>query len=187
MKMQPPEILGAFFGLSELLLTLFKRSGKKAVSKDRHSLKLIWLVNTTAIVLGIAAAYRLHSCQLPWPKAARETGYGLFVLGLVLRWHAVFYLGRFFTTNVAIAADHRVIDSGPYRFIRHPSYAGALLAVFGFGLTFQNWACLLIIFVPCFVVNQWRIRIEEQALLAALGEPYRNYLQRTKRLIPLVY
>ena len=67
MTMQPPEILSIFFGVSELLLTLFKRSKKNAVSKDRHSLKLIWLVNTTAIVLGIAAAYRLHFWQLPWP------------------------------------------------------------------------------------------------------------------------
>jgi len=186
-RIPPPEILGAFFGLSELLLTLFKRSGKKAVSKDRHSLKLIWLVNTTAIVLGIAAAYRLHSCQLPWPNVTRKAGYGLFVLGMALRWYSVLYLGRFFTTNVAIAANHRVIDSGPYRFIRHPSYAGALLAVFGFGLTFQNWACLLIIFAPCCAVNLWRIHIEEQALLEALGESYQNYLQRTKRLIPVIY
>jgi len=187
MKMPPPEFLGIILGVSEFLLTLFKRSGKNAVSKDRYSLGIIWLVNGLAIVSGIFAVHQFHQCRLPWPNTCLELGYCLFVLGLALRWHAIIYLGRFFTTNVAIAADHRVIDTGPYRFIRHPSYAGGLLALFGFCLSFQNWASLLIIFIPCFAVNHWRIHIEEKALLEALGEPYRNYMQRTKRLIPLLY
>jgi protein-S-isoprenylcysteine O-methyltransferase Ste14 len=80
-----------------------------------------------------------------------------------------------------------LIDSGPYHFVRHPSYAGNLLAVVGFSLSFQNWASILLIFVPCCAVILWRIHIEEEALLGALGEPYRGYMRRTKRLIPLLY
>jgi protein-S-isoprenylcysteine O-methyltransferase len=89
--------------------------------------------------------------------------------------------------NVAIATDHRVIDSGPYRFMRHPSYAGSLLAVFGLSLGIHNWASLLIIFVPICAVTLWRIHIEEQALTMALGQAYRDYASRTKRLVPLIY
>jgi protein-S-isoprenylcysteine O-methyltransferase len=187
MKMPPPEILGITIGVSEFLLTVFKRSRKNAVSKDRHSLEIIWLVNLVAIAFGVVAAYRLYWCRLPWPQACLDAGCCLFVLGLALRWYSIIYLGRFFTTNVAITADHRVIDTGPYRFIRHPSYAGALLALLGFCLSFQNWASLLIIFIPCFAANRWRVHIEEKALLGALGEPYRLYMQRTKRLVPLIY
>jgi protein-S-isoprenylcysteine O-methyltransferase Ste14 len=172
---------------SELLLTLLKRAKSNAISRDRHSLGLLWLVKSAAVTVGIIAAYRLRSCRLPWPTTAREIGYCLFVLGLALRWYAVIYLGRFFTTNVAIATDHRVIDTGPYRLIRHPSYAGSLLLVFGFSLSIGNWASLLIIFAPCCAVTLWRIHVEEQALTGALGQAYRDYMCRTKRLIPLIY
>ena len=169
------------------MLTLFKRSKSNAVSRDRHTLGLIWLVNLSAITLAILSAYRLPACRLPWPGLALKIGCCFFVLGLALRWYSIIYLGRFFTTNVAIAKDHRLIDSGPYRYIRHPSYSGALLAVFGFALSFSNWASFLIVFVPVCVVQLWRIHVEEDALISGLGEQYRAYMQRTKRLIPLIY
>ena len=171
---------------SEFLLTLFKRSKGKAVSKDRFSLGLIWLVNTVAFTFGIQAAYRLPGCRIPW-LVVSEIGYGLFAAGLVLRWYSVIYLGRFFTTNVAIATDHRVTDTGPYRWIRHPSYAGAQLTILGWCLTVGNWASLAIIWLPALAVQAWRIYVEEKALLEGLGEPYRSYRQRTKRLLPLIY
>jgi protein-S-isoprenylcysteine O-methyltransferase len=182
-----PEILGPLWGGSELVLTLVKRSKSDATSKDRHSLGLIWLVALSAVALGVAAAYQLHQCVLPWAKVVFPLACWLFVLGLALRWYAIIHLGRFFTTNVAIASDHRLIDTGPYRFIRHPSYTGSLVAVLGSTLSFGNWASLLIIFVPICAVTLWRIHIEEEALLGGLGEPYRRYMQRTKRLVPLIY
>ncbi len=144
-------------------------------------------MSLSAVAFGIAAAYRLPQCALPWPDRERELGCVLFFPGMALRWYAIIHLGRFFTTNVAIANDHYLVDSGPYRFVRHPSYTGSMLAVLGFLLTMANWASLLIIFVPILAVTLWRIHIEEAALLAALGEPYRAYMQRTKRLIPGIY
>jgi protein-S-isoprenylcysteine O-methyltransferase Ste14 len=183
----PAGILLLLWGISELLLTFFKHSKSNAISKDRHSLKLIWLVNLTAIALGIMAAYRLPAGRIHLGEIGLVIGRCLFVPGLVLRWWSIIYLGRFFTTNVAIATNHRVIDSGPYRFIRHPGYAGSLLALLGFCLCIYNWATWLIIFVPCCAVTLWRIHIEEQALTSALGQAYRDYMCRTKRLIPLIY
>jgi protein-S-isoprenylcysteine O-methyltransferase len=187
MTLYPSEILGLVWGASELCLALAKRSKSNAVSKDRHSMGAIWAVKLLAIALGVMASYHLPGCALPWPKQFFELGCGLFGLGLILRWYSIIHLGRFFTTNVAIAKDHRLVDSGPYRFIRHPSYAGDLLATFGFALIFINGTSLLIIFLPNCAVMLWRIHVEETALLAALGEPYRRYMQRTKRLVPLIY
>jgi protein-S-isoprenylcysteine O-methyltransferase Ste14 len=186
-RMRAAIIIALLWGLSEFLLMCFKRSKSNTVSRDRHSLRLIWLVNATAVPLSIAATYALRRCELPWPRIGLGIGCGLFAAGLALRWYSIRQLGRFFTTNVAIAADHRVIDSGPYRFIRHPSYAGGLLAVLGFGLSLQNWASLLILFVPFWCVTLWRIHIEEQALTSALGRVYTDYMNRTKRLLPLLY
>ncbi len=187
MTLNPSEIMGAVWGGSELCLALARRSKSNAISKDRHSMGLIWLVNLSAIILGILAAYQLYECRLPWPNRFQEISCGLFVLGLGLRWYAIIYLGRFFTTNVAIAKDHRLIDSGPYRFIRHPSYTGNLLVVLAFSLSFANWASFLIIFLPNCAVILWRIQVEEAALVEALGENYLNYQRRTKRLLPFIY
>ena len=111
----------------------------------------------------------------------------MFAAGLALRWYAILYLGRFFTVNVAISRDHRLIDTGPYRLIRHPSYTGALMAFLGLGVCIGNWASLAAMLIPTLLVFSWRIRVEEQALMAALGEPYRIYMQRTKRLVPAIY
>jgi protein-S-isoprenylcysteine O-methyltransferase len=88
---------------------------------------------------------------------------------------------------VSILAEHKLIDSGPYRYIRHPTYTGALLAFFGLGFCFGNWLSILFMTVPIIAAFLWRIRIEEHALNDALGEEYRAYTQRTKRLIPFGY
>ncbi|PYL73808.1 MAG: hypothetical protein DMF22_00625 [Verrucomicrobia bacterium] len=80
-----------------------------------------------------------------------------------------------------------MIDSGPYRHIRHPTYTGALLAFVGLGFCFGNWLSILFLTVPIIAAFLWRIRIEERALTDALGEDYHAYAARTKRLIPFVY
>jgi len=147
----------------------------------------MWLVTLTAIFFGILAAYRLPFCRMPSPEFVLKLAVCVFGVGLALRWYAVVYLGRFFTANVAIALDHRLIDSGPYRFVRHPGYAGSLLAVFGLGMSFHNWASLVIIFASICAVTLWRIHIEEQALTKALGQEYSDYSGRTRRLIPGIY
>ena len=88
---------------------------------------------------------------------------------------------------VAIAAGHRLIDTGPYRFVRHPSYTGALMAFLGLALCLANWVSLAVMLIPVLLVFLRRMHVEEDALLRALGNQYRDYMQRTKRLIPAVY
>jgi len=187
MTVYSPQIIGPLWGASEFCLLLFKRSKSGAVSKDRHSLGIIWLVILAAIALSLAAADQLPSCRLPGSQLVTAVSCGLLLLGMALRWYAILYLGRFFTANVAIHAGHRVVDSGPYRFIRHPSYTGCLLTAVGYSMTLNNWASIVIIVLPCVAVMLWRIQVEEQALREALGEPYSSYMRRTRRLIPFIY
>src|SRR2546425_5466147 len=124
---------------------------------------------------------------LPHSSGFYLLGFCLFLGGLALRWYSIGYLGRYFTVDVSISAEHKLIDSGPYRHIRHPTYTGALLAFVGLAFCFGNWLTLLFLTVPIIGAFLWRIRIEESALLDALGEDYRAYMRRTKRLIPRVY
>ncbi len=187
MTIDPPLIIGTLWGVFELGVTLKKRSRTGSISHDNRSLGRIWLVNLCSIALGIVAANWLAACQMPWPELVVICGSCLFVLGLIMRCYAMAQLGRFFTADVAIAEDHALVDFGLYRFVRHPSYAGILLIDFGFALSFTNWASLLIVFVPFLFVMLYRIHLEEAVLLEALGEQYRSYMRRTKRLLPRIY
>ena len=114
-------------------------------------------------------------------------GVGIFAAALALRWYSIIHLGRYFTVNVAISEAHRVVDTGPYRLVRHPSYTGSLLAFLGLGICMANFAAIAVIMVPVTAAFLHRIRVEEAVLSGALGENYRRYMSHTKRLIPGIY
>ena len=114
-------------------------------------------------------------------------GVALMLGGVAFRWYAISVLGRFFTFEVAVHSGQTVVEAGPYRYIRHPSYTGALLTLIGLGLALGNWASLLTILVCMAVAYSYRISVEEAALVAALGEPYKQYMRRTRRLIPFLF
>jgi protein-S-isoprenylcysteine O-methyltransferase len=182
-----PTLVGTGFGLTELGLLLERRSGTASAATDRGSLGRIWIVVGIAIALSIVASVRFPQATSPALGELRWAGVLVFLLGLALRGYSIFYLGRFFTVDVRIVADQRVIDTGPYRLVRHPSYSGSLLEFLGLALTFGNWLSMLVLFVPACAVFIHRIRIEEEALCQGLGEAYRRYMARTHRLIPGVY
>ena len=180
--------VGLIYLASEVGLAAFKRAKSDAArSADRGSLSTLWLVIVASVFVAFAIPENAPAWSMRGAAASTALGLVLFVCGLALRWYAIVYLGRFFTVNVAIAADHRVIDRGPYRYIRHPSYTGALMAFVGFGFCFGNWGSLAAVTLPPVVAFMYRIRVEEAALSAALGEPYRDYMRRTKRLIPALF
>jgi protein-S-isoprenylcysteine O-methyltransferase len=179
--------LGLSFGLSEVALAIFKRAKTADASgADRGSLPLLWIVILASVYAAYSASYVAPQWHIRQTGLCFATGLAVFAVGLGLRWYAIVYLGRFFTVDVAIAADHRLVDSGPYRYIRHPSYTGALLALLGLGLCLCNWVSLAVILAPVLVFVR-RIQVEEAALLAGLGDGYRRYMQHTRRLIPGVY
>ena len=96
-------------------------------------------------------------------------------------------LGASFRTTVETHEGQSVVSSGPYRLIRHPSYSGILLICLGFGLTTQSWLSLACAVIPGLAALLYRIRIEEAALVAAMGSDYRAYQRRTKRLVPWLW
>jgi protein-S-isoprenylcysteine O-methyltransferase len=187
MRLPNPLLLGALYGLSELYLAFTRRSRTQAVSRDRRSLLVLWTVIVVSLWIGIQMVWLFPSATVAYRCAFYLFGFVLFLAGLALRWYSIGYLGRYFTVDVSISTEHRLVDSGPYRYVRHPTYTGALLAFIGLGFCFGNWLTVLFLTVPIIGAFLWRIRIEEHALIEALGEDYRAYMQRTKRLIPGVY
>ena len=180
--------LGLVYLISELLLTMTRRSHTRTGTKqDRSTLGMIWLVIMASVAAGIYVARHWPAAALPYGRIVAVTGVVLFIAGLFLRWWAIITLGRFFTVDVTIEKDHELVEQGPFRMVRHPSYSGVLLAFVGFALSLRNWAALLFIVIPIGAAFIHRMNVEEDALSGALGRRYADYMKRTKRLVPFVY
>jgi len=188
-------MLGWIFLASEVLLTITRRSRSKTGTKqDKSTLGMIWVVIGLSIAAGIFVTrssflwtHGLWMFELPHRQAVNIAAVVLFAAGLILRWWAIVILGRFFTVDVTIEKDHELVERGPFRFIRHPSYTGVLLAFVGWALTLRNWVAIAVVLVPIFIAFVRRMNVEEEALRAALGEKYLAYTKRTKRLVPFLY
>jgi protein-S-isoprenylcysteine O-methyltransferase Ste14 len=124
---------------------------------------------------------------MSWPWLAYCLGAALVVGGVALRVWAVLTLGGWFTTVVRVADDQRVVSDGPYRWVRHPSYLGLLVALGGLGLMLTDWASLAVAVLLPLATLGWRIRVEERALRDGLGAAYDDYAAGRKRLLPGIW
>ncbi len=145
------------------------------------------VVTTTAGAALVFPASGL-GLRMPGPSwLAVAVGIVLLVAGWAFRVWAVRALGRWFKVTVVVEPGQRVVDSGPYRLIRHPSYAGLLVALLGIGIALDSWASVAVaVGLPLLGVLR-RIGEEEETLLRELGTPYRDYARRTRRLVPGVW
>jgi protein-S-isoprenylcysteine O-methyltransferase Ste14 len=160
----------------EAVLAVRARGGEPA-GRDRSFVPLTLSV-LAGLALGVLAA-RSGELTLPGP--------GWWPLALGLRAWAVHELGRFFKFTVVVQAEHRVVDTGPYRLIRHPSYTGLLMAALGLGVALGTWLSIPACVAPPLIGFSIRLTHEERVLADELGEPYRRYMGRTRRLIPGVW
>jgi protein-S-isoprenylcysteine O-methyltransferase Ste14 len=142
--------------------------------------------------IGLVASWPIGHAVAPgasigagvWPVAL-----GLVIgwLGLLLRWWSFASLGRYFTVILTTSHDQPVIEHGPYRVLRHPSYTGLLLAFIGAGLIVGNWISASSAVGAILTALIYRVRTEEHALNDALGDRYRHYAATRARLIPYVW
>ncbi len=174
--------------LSEIILARARHSQTKASKElDKSSLTYLWITILLSTFIGVFLGLRDLGFVAAKNHFISTAGIFLLLLGLIIRWTAIVTLKKYFTVKVTIFENHQIIKKGIYRFIRHPGYAGSLLSFLGLGLSFSNWLSTLIIFIPILTAFIYRIRVEEKALLDAMGEEYLNYSKVTKRLIPKIY
>jgi protein-S-isoprenylcysteine O-methyltransferase Ste14 len=172
----------------EIVLSKRLRSEQDAQKLDRGTKLAVIVAANLAVVLGFISAvwFPAFSVGTHW-KTAFAAGIVIWLGGIIFCWYAIRTLGRFFTYDVAISSGQQVVERGPYRWLRHPSYLGSLLGELGFGMTLTNWLAIIIPPLCLGVVYLYRIHIEEQALSQGLGTPYREHMRRTWRLIPYVF
>lgn len=172
----------------EIVLSVMLRSGKNAKKSDKGSKAIVILAANLAMAVGfiVVTAFPSLSIHTHW-RALFDAGIVVWLGGTLFRFYSMRILGRFFTYDVAVSSGQYVVERGPYRWIRHPSYLGSLVANVGLGMTLTHW---LAIFLPALclgVAYAYRIAIEERALQEGLGTAYSEYMQRTWRLVPFVF
>ena len=119
------------------------------------------------------------------PNLAHTVGISIFLFGVCYRIWAIRTLGQFYSHRVQTVAQHRIVASGPYRFTRHPAYAGMIIANAGISIYFFNGVTIcvfLFILVPAILL---RIVIEERTLREVAG--YAEFAKKRKRLFPAIW
>lgn len=174
---------GGFF-VQELFLRQSGTASSLSVSHDEGGTTRTLLASS-----GLAYGLPLLLRRLPlpmMPPAAAATGLIMQACGLALRVWSMRTLGAFYTRTLRTTQDQHVVDTGPYRMIRHPGYAGALLVWIGLALTSRSAPASVVVAVLMGRAYQQRITAEEKLLQRALPE-YGGYRRRTKKLIPLIW
>jgi protein-S-isoprenylcysteine O-methyltransferase Ste14 len=167
--------------------TMLRHRGQGRLSSDPTAFAMAaGLIGGIAVAIFLASA--VHGATISggraWPVVA---GFLIMALGLGLRAWSVLTLGPFFIHSVSVVEGHQVVEHGPYRRLRHPSYTGLLVICAGVGLTLDNWLALAAVMLLPLAAVLIRIRAEEQALGRELGDAYRSYSMRTRRLVPGVW
>ena len=173
------------WGLSEIAISTMLRT-KTEPSKDAGTLKLVLMAAYASLFVAVFLAVR-DDGNFVTQSPVSILGLAMIVVGIAIRAWAIATLRHYFTVNVTLREGHRLIRSGPYRLVRHPSYTGALLSFYGFAIAVENlWAALVVV-VPITYAFFVRMRVEEGVLRSAFPDEYPAYERATRRLVPFVY
>lgn len=181
---------GVFTGV--VLLTVVPERRIKRQSRltprtqDVGSSRLLTVVAVTGVLAAFALGLAVPAADMRAPRMLFWCGLAAIVAARLLRLHAFRMLGESFTLVIHAAPGQPLVERGAYGRIRHPAYAAAGLAFIGVGMVFANWLSLGLLLGAWAVAYTYRVRVEERVLIAAMGDPYRAYMKRTKRFIPFI-
>jgi len=118
---------------------------------------------------------------------SNSIGIFLFFFGFALRIYSIKTLGKLFTFEVGLRKDHKLIKTGPYSMIRHPSYLGYIIMSIGLYTFLGTFFGIFISLIICLILYLKRIPIEEHILKNKFGKDFEEYKSKTYKILPYIY
>jgi protein-S-isoprenylcysteine O-methyltransferase Ste14 len=163
-----------------------RRKSKTTYSGDKGSLWVLYTLITAgyflAFFIGATKIGRIHAWDTFFP-----IGMILVTIGLITRIYSMATLKQYFTYSVAKVDEHKLVETGIYKVVRHPGYLGQLIIFIGISIAISNWLSILAMAIPIAIGYGYRINVEERFMLKQFGNKYLDYQKRTKRIIPMLY
>jgi protein-S-isoprenylcysteine O-methyltransferase len=160
-------------------------SGRTA---DRGSFFGFFVAIPLSLVIAFNAAAYLQELRITLVQPALAwVGIVMIWAGMAFRLWAILTLGAFFRTSVVVQDGHRLVSSGPYRWLRHPAYTGVIVTMVGLGLALSNWVSLAALAILPSLAIAWRMSVEERALTEQFGEAYQDFCKTRSAVLPAVW
>ncbi|MCA1031356.1 isoprenylcysteine carboxylmethyltransferase family protein [Bacillus timonensis] len=182
-------ILSLFFWLiSEAYVNFFKNDQDGVVDDQGSSQTLI---TTAMVLLSLTIGIVILGTMIYIPGSIKHNGYLILgflitLAGIIYRQYSIFVLREYFSGYVRVKEHHALIQNGPYKTFRHPSYFGSLICFVGLGLTSGHVAPLIIMPISMIIIYNFRIKVEEELLESKFGQAYKNYKKSTWGYLPFV-
>jgi protein-S-isoprenylcysteine O-methyltransferase Ste14 len=164
-----------------------RRREPSATPQDANSKRLIAAGQGSAAFAAFTIASTVPSAALAPGLWFFWVGVSTIIGGSLLRRHCWQMLGPSFTGAVIVKPDQAVVERGACRYVRHPSYTAGAIVFLGIGLALANWISLAVLLGAVSIVYGYRVGVEERALVAVIGDPYRRYMSRTRRFVPFLF
>lgn len=174
-----------FFVVAAVLrfTSMFRKRRVDEGTRHAHWTTIAMSVSILSIYIGSLVEFSLARREVAWWIFA--TGAAVYAGGLLLRYHAISTLGRYFSTYIEIREGHKLVRGGLYSTMRHPNYLGLLLEAAGFPLiagAFYTLAGGMLLFLPVILI---RIAREEREMVGKFGRTYSDFQREVFALIPL--
>lgn len=178
------EVLLALFGLSWLASALWAGTTVRRLPPREHWALYAAGFAATASVLVAARIFPAMRERL-WPPAPLFDWslVALCIAGIAICWWARLHLGKLWSGGIVLKEGHRVVDTGPYAFVRHPIYSGGFLVVLSF-VAARAYASGLLVALIFIVFFERKARLEERLLVREFGDEYERYRARVGMLVP---
>lgn len=175
------------YGFFEIFMNLSqRRKSTIAISGDKGSLWLLYILITAGYVLSFSIGTTKMGRIYHWDLFF-AIGFILISIGLIIRILSILTLKQQFIYSVVKIENHQLIETGLYKWIRHPGYLGQLIIFIGISITISNWLSIIGMIIPVVIGYIYRIKTEERFMTQQMGENYLKYKKRTRRLIPLIW
>jgi protein-S-isoprenylcysteine O-methyltransferase Ste14 len=175
------------YGLFEFYMSVKQRNKSKIVkSGDKLS---IWIL-VVFITIGYALSFSIASTKTGriyhWDTFF-TIGIILIITGLIIRMTSIYTLKQQFTYTITKIESHELIETGLYKWIRHPGYLGQLIIFLGISVSLSNWLSVILMMISVLIGYTYRIKTEERFMVEQIGQKYIDYQARTKKIIPMIF